>query len=116
MRTITTFFAALFAAAALTVGAGASSPAWQHVDLTALGLHIPDYGGSAGVSAEVPAHWVRSNMPEPNVISFAGPESTGENEVYVVFRADRRRAAQRWQAKPRRSKPSSPKAPTTTVC
>lgn len=92
MRTITIFVAALLAVAALVAGAGASSPAWQHVDSIALGLHIPDYGGSAGLSAEVPAHWVKSDMPEPNVISFAGPEATGENEVYVVFRADRRRA------------------------
>jgi hypothetical protein len=92
MRSIATFFAALLAAAALIAGAGAYSPAWQRVDSIAFGLHIPDYRGSAALSAEVPAHWVRSDMPEPNVISFAGPESTGENEVYVVFRADRRSA------------------------
>jgi hypothetical protein len=69
-----------------------SSPAWQRIDSIALGLQIPNYRGTAGVSAEVPAHWVRSDMPEPNVISFAGPEATGENEVYVVFRADQRRS------------------------
>jgi hypothetical protein len=69
-----------------------SSPAWQRIDSIALGLQIPNYRGTAGVSAKVPAHWVRSDMPEPNVISFAGPEATGENEVYVVFRADQRRS------------------------
>ena len=69
-----------------------SSPAWQRIDSIALGLQIPNYRGTAGVSAEVPAHWVQSDMPEPNVISFAGPEATGENEVYVVFRADQRRS------------------------
>lgn len=68
-----------------------STPAWQRFDSIALGLHIPNYRGPAGVSAEVPANWTRSDMPEPNVIEFTGPEAIGEDELHVLFRAERRR-------------------------
>jgi len=30
-------------------------------------------------------------MPEPNVIEFSGPRATGEDELHVVFRVERRR-------------------------
>jgi hypothetical protein len=59
---------------------------WQRIDSIVLGLRISDYLGKAGITAELPASWIRSEMPEPNVISFTG--AAGENELYVVFRAD----------------------------
>jgi hypothetical protein len=71
--------------------AGAAS--WQRIDSVALGLRIPNYRGKAGVSAEVPAHWVKSDMPEPNVIEFDGPQGSAEAEIYIIFRADLHHAA-----------------------
>ena len=70
----------------------AAAANWQRFDSIALGLRIPGFRGKVGVSAEVPAHWVKSDMPEPNVIEFDGPQANGENEVYVLFRADRHRS------------------------
>jgi hypothetical protein len=66
--------------------------AWQRFDSIALGLRVPGYGGKAGMSAEVPANWTRSAMPEPNVIAFDGPQASGDDELHVVFRAERRPA------------------------
>lgn len=66
--------------------AGAAS--WQRFDSFSLGLRIPNYRGKASVSAEVPAHWVKADMPEPNVIEFDGPQGSGDSETYVIFRAD----------------------------
>ena len=65
---------------------------WQRFDSIALGLRIPGHRGKADISAEVPAHWIKADMPEPNVIEFDGPQATGEDALYVIFRADRRRA------------------------
>ncbi|MDP3075653.1 hypothetical protein [Bradyrhizobium sp.] len=70
----------------------ASKPAWQRIDSIALGMRIPGYGGKAGVSAEVPANWTKSDMPETNVIGFQGPEATGDDVLHVTFRAERRGA------------------------
>lgn len=70
----------------------ASEPAWQRIDSIALGMRIPGYSGKAGVSAEVPANWTKSDMPEPNVIEFQGLESAGEDVLHVLFRAERRGA------------------------
>ncbi|MFH1343660.1 MAG: zinc ribbon domain-containing protein [Pseudomonadota bacterium] len=69
-----------------------SKPAWQRFDSIALGMRIPGYSGKAGVSAEVPANWTRSDMPEPNVIEFQGLEAAGDDVLHVTFRAERRGA------------------------
>lgn len=70
----------------------ASKPAWQRFDSIALGMRIPGYSGKAGVSAEVPANWTKSDMPEPNVIEFQGLEAAGDDVLHVTFRAERRGA------------------------
>lgn len=70
----------------------ASEPAWQRIDSIALGMRIPGYSGKAGVSAEVPTNWTKSDMPEPNVIEFQGLESAGDDVLHVTFRAERRGA------------------------
>lgn len=70
----------------------ASKPAWQRFDSIALGMRIPGYSGKAGVSAEVPANWTKSDMPEPNVIEYQGQEAAGDDVLHVTFRAERRRA------------------------
>ncbi len=70
----------------------ASKPAWQRFDSIALGMRIPGYSGKAGVSAEVPASWTKSDMPEPNAIEFQGLEATGDDVLHVTIRAERRRS------------------------
>ncbi len=70
----------------------ASKPAWQHFNSIALGMRIPGYSGKAGVSAEVPASWTKSDMPEPNAIEFQGLEATGDDVLHVTIRAERRRS------------------------
>lgn len=67
----------------------ASKAAWQRFDSIALGMQIPGYSGKASVSAEVPANWTKSDMPEPNVIEFQGLEAAGEDVLHVTFRAER---------------------------
>jgi hypothetical protein len=69
-----------------------SKPAWQRFDSIALGMRIPGFGGKAGLSAEVPANWTKSDMPEPNVIEFLGQEATGDDVLHVTIRAERRGA------------------------
>lgn len=70
----------------------ANKPAWQRFDSIALGMRIPGYSGKTGVSAEVPANWTKSDMPEKNVIEFQGPEATGDDVLHVTIRAERRRS------------------------
>lgn len=70
----------------------ACKPAWRRFDSIALGMRLPGNGGKAGVSAEVPAKWTKSDMPEPNVIEFQGLEADGEDVLHVTFRAERRGA------------------------
>ena len=70
----------------------AGKPAWQRFNSIALGMRIPGYSGKAGVSAEVPASWTKSDMPEPNAIEFQGLEATGDDVLHVTIRAERRRS------------------------
>ncbi len=66
-----------------------SKLAWRRFDSIGMGMRLPGHSGKAGVSAEVPATWTKSDMPEPNVIEFQGLEAAGEDVLHVTFRAER---------------------------
>lgn len=71
------------------------APRWdgalKRIDTIALGLRIPGFRGKVGLSAEVPADWVRADLPEPNSIEFDEPQPSGNRDFYAIFSAEARR-------------------------
>ena len=65
--------------------------ALTRIDTIALGLRIPGFRGKVGLSADVPADWVRADLPEPNSIEFDQPQPSGSRDFYVIFSAEARR-------------------------
>lgn len=63
---------------------------WRTIDFVSAGLQLAGNRSEPRVSAQLPAHWVKADMPEPNVVLFEGPEAGGEDGLFLAVRAEPR--------------------------